>query len=43
MHGVGVPASDSQWHLYSHGSDSVAEILAAKAASGTVMIGTRAG
>ncbi|KAI0272213.1 hypothetical protein BGY98DRAFT_1099870 [Russula aff. rugulosa BPL654] len=33
MHGVGVPASDSQSHLHSHSSDSVAEMLA-KAASG---------
>jgi hypothetical protein len=42
MHGVGVPASDSQSHLHSHSSDSIAEMLA-KAASRTGMIGTRAG
>ena len=48
MHGVGVPASDSQSHLHSHHSlDSVAEMMAT-AASATVsnvvgMIGTEAG
>ncbi|KAF8495992.1 hypothetical protein F5888DRAFT_1907591 [Russula emetica] len=48
MHGVGVPASDSQSHLDSHHSlDSVAEMVAT-AASATVsnvvgMIGTEAG
>jgi hypothetical protein len=48
MHGVGVPASDSQSHLHSHHSlDSVAEMVAT-AASATVsnvvgMIGTEAG
>ncbi len=48
MHGVGVPASDSQSHLHSpHSLDSVAEMVAT-AASATVsnvvgMIGTEAG
>lgn len=48
MHGVGVPAGDSQAHLHSHHSlDSVAEMVAT-AASATVsnvvgMIGTEAG
>jgi hypothetical protein len=48
MHGVGVPASDSQAHLHSHHSlDTVAEMVAT-AASATVsnvvgMIGTEAG
>jgi hypothetical protein len=48
MHGVGVPASDSQSYLHSHHSlDSVAEMVA-RAASATVsnvvgMIGTEAG
>jgi hypothetical protein len=48
MHGVGVPASDSQSHLHSHHSlDSAAEMVAT-AASVTVsnlvgMVGTEAG
>ena len=42
MHGVGVPASDSQSHLHNHSSDNVVEMLA-KAASGTGMIRTRVG
>lgn len=48
MHGVGVPASDSQSHIHSpHSLDSVAEMVAT-AASATVsnvvgMIGTEAG
>ncbi len=48
MHGVGVPASDSQSHLHSHHSlDTVAEMVAT-AASATVsnvvgMMGTEAG
>jgi hypothetical protein len=48
MHGVGVPASDSQPHLHGHHSlDSVAEMVAT-AASATVsnvvgMMGTEAG
>ena len=48
MHGVGVPASDSQSHLHSpHSLDSVAEMVAT-AASATMsnvvgMIGTEAG
>ena len=42
MHGVGVPASDSQSRLHNHSSDNVVEMLA-KAASGTGMIRTRVG